>query len=56
MYFLHHLFDCQDYSDPLEHDDIEEFLPAVEYLAGVFCFNLAEDIFVLISEAVLGLP
>ena len=30
MYFLHHLFDCKDYSDPLEDDDIDEFLPAVE--------------------------
>ena len=30
MYFLPHLFVCQDYSDPLEHDDIDEFSPAVE--------------------------
>ena len=25
MYFLPHLFDCQDYSDPLEDDHIDEF-------------------------------
>ena len=40
MYFLPHLFDRQDYSDPLEDDDIDEFLPAVEEIppdySGVF--------------------
>ena len=25
MYFLPHLFDCQDYSDPLEDDDMRDF-------------------------------
>ena len=30
MYFLTHLFNCQDYLDPLEDDDTDEFLPAVE--------------------------
>lgn len=30
MHFLLHLFDCQDYSDPLEHADIDELLPSVE--------------------------
>ena len=30
LYFLPHLFDCQDYSDSLENNDIDEFLPAVE--------------------------
>ena len=30
MYFLPPLFDCQDYSDPLEDDDNDEFLRAVE--------------------------
>ena len=30
IYFLPHIFDCQDYSDSLEDDDIDELLPAVE--------------------------
>ena len=30
MYFLPHPFGCQDYSDPLEDYDTDEFLPAVE--------------------------
>ena len=30
MYFLPHLCDCQDYSDPLEDDNIDQFLPAIE--------------------------
>ena len=30
MYFLLHIFDFQDYSDPLEDDNIDELLPALE--------------------------
>ena len=33
MYFLPHLFDCRDYSIPLESDDINEFLPAIEEIS-----------------------
>ena len=30
MYFLPHIFDCQDFSDPWEDDDIDELLPAAK--------------------------
>ena len=30
MYFFAHLFNYQDYSDPLEADDIDGFLPVFE--------------------------
>ena len=36
MYFLPHLFDCQDYLDPLENDNIHEFLPTVEEIPPTY--------------------
>ena len=42
MYFLPHLFDCQDYSDPLEDDDIDEFLPAVEEIPPDYSAEFGE--------------
>ena len=48
MYFLPYLFDCQDCSDPLEDDNIDAFLPAVEEISpdysaefGEFAFEIA---------------
>ena len=42
MYFLPHLFDCQDYSDPLEDDDIDEFLQAVEEISPDYLAEFGE--------------
>ena len=42
MYFMPHLFDCQDYSDPLEDDDIHKFLPAVEEIPPDYSAELGE--------------
>ena len=42
MYFMPHLFDCQDYSDPLEDDDIDEFLPAVEVIPPDYSAEFGE--------------
>ena len=42
MYFLPHLFDCQDYSDPLEDDDIDEFLPAIEEISSDYSAAFGE--------------
>ena len=42
MYFLPHLFDCQDYSVPLEDNDIDEFLPAVEVIPSDYSAESGE--------------
>ena len=42
MYFLGYLFDCQDYSDLLEDDDIDEFLPAVEEIPPDYSVEFGE--------------
>ena len=43
MYFLPHIFDCQDYSDPLEDDDIDELLPAVEEIPPNYSGEFGES-------------
>ena len=42
MYFLPHLFDFWDCSDPLEDDDIDEFLPAVEEIPPDYSAEFGE--------------
>ena len=42
MYFLPHLFNCQDYSDPLEDDDIDESLPPVEEISTDYSADFCE--------------
>ena len=42
MYFLPHLFDCQDYSDPIEDDDTDEFLSDVEEIPPDYSAEFAE--------------
>ena len=43
MYFLPHIFDCQDYSDPLEGDDIDKFLPAAEEIPPNYSAEFGES-------------
>ena len=40
MYFLTHLFHYQDYSDPLEDDDTDEFLPVFEEIPSYYSVEL----------------
>ena len=42
MYFLPHLFDFWDYSDPLEDDNIDEFLPTVEEIPPDYSAEFGE--------------
>ena len=42
MCFLPHLFDCQDYSDPLEDDDTDESLLAVEEIPPDYSAEFGE--------------
>ena len=42
MYFLPHLCDCQDYSDPLEDGNIDQFLPAVEEIPPNYSMEFGE--------------
>ena len=42
MYFLPHPFGCQDYSDPLEDYDTDEFLPAVEGIPPDYSADFGE--------------
>ena len=56
MYFLPHLFDCQDYSDPLEDDDIDEFLPAVEEIPPDYSAEFGEFAEIIMTNKGLEMP
>ena len=56
MYSLPHLFDCQDYSDPLEDDDIEEFLPAVEKISPDYLAEFGEFADITMRNEGLEMP
>ena len=56
MYFLPHLFDCLDYSDPLEDDDIDEFLPAAEEIPPDYSAEFGEFAEIIITNKVLEIP
>ena len=56
MYFLPHLFDCQDYSDPLEDDDIDEFLPAVEEIPPDYSAEFGEFAEIIMTNEGLEMP
>ena len=56
MYFLPHLFDCQDYSDPLEDDDIDEFLPAVEEIPPHYSAEFGEFAEIIMTNEGLEMP
>ena len=56
MYFLPHLFDCQDYSDPLEDDDIDEFLPAVEEIPPDYSAEFGEFAEFIMTNEGLEMP
>ena len=56
MYFLPHLFDCQDYSDPLEDDHIDEFLPAVEEIPSDYSAEFGEFAELIITNEGLEMP
>ena len=56
MYSFPHLFDCQDYSDPLEDDDIEEFLPAVEKISPDYLAEFGEFADITMTNEGLEMP
>ena len=56
MYFVPHLFDCQDYSDPLENDDIDEFLPAVEEIPPDCSAEFGEFAEIIMTNKGLEMP
>ena len=56
MYFLPHLFDCQDYSDPLEDDDIDEFLPAVKEISPDYLAVFGEFAEIAMTNEGLEMP
>ena len=56
MYFLPHLFDCQDYSDPLEDGGIDEFLPAVEEIPPDYSEAFGELAEITITDEGLEMP
>ena len=56
MYFLSHLFDCQDYSDSLEDDDIDEFLPAVEEIPPDYSVEFGEFPEIIMTNEGLEIP
>ena len=56
MYFLPHLFDCQDYSDPLEGDDTDEFLPAAEGIPPVYSAEFGEFAKMIMTNEGIEIP
>ena len=56
IYFLPHLYDCQDYSDPLEDDDIDEFLPAAEEIPPDYSAEFGEFAEILTINEELEMP
>ena len=53
MYFSPHLFDCQDYSDLLEDDDIDKFLPAVKEIPPDYSVELGEFAEIIMTNEVI---
>ena len=56
MYSLSHIFDCQDYSDPLEDDDTDEFLPAVEEIPPDYSVEFGEFAEIIMTNGGLEMP
>ena len=56
MYFLPHLFNCQDYLDLLEDDDTDEFLPAVEEIPPDYSAEFGEFSGIIMTEEGLEMP
>ena len=56
MYFLPHLFGCQDYSDPLQDDHIDEFLPAVEEIPPDYSAEFGEFAEFIMTNEGLEMP
>ena len=56
MYFLPHIFDCQDYSDPLEDDDIDELLPAVEEIPPNYSAVFGESAEIIMTKEGFEMP
>ena len=50
MYFLPRIFDCQDYSDPLEDDGIDELLPAVEEIPPNYSAEFGESAEIIMTK------
>ena len=56
MHFLPHIFDCQDYSDPLEDDDIDELLPAVEDIPPSYSVEFGESAEIIMTKEGIEMP
>ena len=56
MYFLPYLFACQDCSDLLEDDDLDEFLPAVEEIPFDYSAEFGEFAEIILTNEGHELP
>ena len=56
MYFLPYLFCCQDYVNPLEDDDIDEFLPAVKEISPDYSVEFREFAEIIMTNEGLQMP
>ena len=56
MYFLLHIFHCQDYSDPLENDDIDELVPAVEDIPPNYSAEFGESAEIIVTKEGIDMP
>ena len=56
MYFLPHHTDCQDYSDPLGDDDIDEFWPAVEEIPPDYLAEFCKFAEIIMTNEGLEMP
>ena len=56
MYFLPHIFDCRDYSDPLEDADIDELLPAVVEIPPNYSAEFGESSEIIMTREEIEMP
>ena len=54
-YVLPHIFDCQDYSDPLKHD-IDELLPAAEEIPHNYTAEFGESAEIIMTKEGIEMP
>ena len=56
MCFLPDLLDCQDNSDPLEHENIDEFLLIVEEIPPNYSAEFCEFVEIIVTYEGLEMP
>ena len=56
IYFLPRPFDCRDYSIPLEGDDFNEFLPAIEEISRNYSAEFGEFPEIILTNEGFQMP